>query len=195
MATRRRKYEFKPDRQGTNFFKKLYMTRLQRLQLLQWTLYALLCIALLIVQDVMLSRIRFFGATTDLVAGIILLIGIYEGLERGGMFVLVASTVYWFSGSAPGSYVIMLLTFLTVGATYFRQSFWRRGFASMTLCTGIALMVYELCLFAIGLFNEQTIPVRFGVFMLTGFATWVAMAALYPLVNTIAKIGGDTWKE
>lgn len=195
MSTRRHKYEFKPDRQGTHILKKLYLTKLQRMQMLQWALYALVCIFLLIVQDVMLSRIRIFGATTDLVAGIILLIGIYEGLERGGTFVLIGSMVYWFSGSAPGAYVIMLMTALTIAATYFRQSFWRRGFASMTFCTGIALMVYEMALFLLGLFNGQTIFSRLGVFALTGVLTWLATAALYPLVNTIAKIGGDTWKE
>lgn len=202
MANRNRRrtrrqptYEFKPDPKGTSFFKKLYMTKLQRRQFLKWGLYALVCLVLLVIQDVMLSQIRIFGATTDLVAGIILLIGIYEGLEEGGLFVLIASLVYWFSGSAPGPYVIMMQTFLTIGAAYFRQSFWHRSFGSIVLCTGVALIVYEMALLCVGIFLGLTIWARASVFFLTGVYTCLTLLALYPLVNAIAKIGGDTWKE
>lgn len=204
MAKRRRtpqkrrhefKYEFKPDPKGTNFLKKLYMTRLQRLQVLKWGTYALTCIFLLVIQDVIMSRFRFSGATTDLAVCIILLIGIFEGLEIGSLFVLIASTIYWFSGSAPGTYVIALMTILTVGINLFRQTFWRRSFGSTTLCTGIAIMVYEIAIFLIGIFSELTIWPRAIVFVLTGVMTCIVMLPLYPLVAAIAKIGGDTWKE
>ena len=201
MAKKRRrnrpelKYEFKPDPKGTTFLKRLYMTRLQRLQLLKWGLYALLTVFLLVIQDVILSQFRLSGATTDLVVCIILLIGIYEGIENGGLFTLIASTFYWFSGSAPGPYVIALLSILTIGVTLFRHSFWRRGFGSTTLCTGIAIMVYEMTLFVIGMASGLTIWARAGVFLLTGVMTVLVALPLYPLVNAIAKIGGDTWKE
>lgn len=201
MAGKRRKnryefkYEFKPDPKGTNLLKKLYMTRLQRLQLLKWGLYTFVCIFALVVQDVILSRFRISGATTDLAVCIILLIGIYEGIETGGLFALIASTFYWFSGSAPGTYVIALLTFLTIGVTLFRHSFWRRGFGSTTLCTGIAIIIYEMAIFAVGIFSGLTIWDRAGVFLLTGLLTCLVMVPLYPLVKTIAKIGGNTWKE
>ena len=77
----KKKYEFKPDRTGTNPFKRLYITRLQRKQILKWGLYALVCLVVLIIQDVIMSRVRFSGATTDLVPCLILLISIYEGVE------------------------------------------------------------------------------------------------------------------
>ena len=47
MARKRKVYEFKPDRQGTSFFKRLYMTRLQRRQILKWFSLAALCVLLL----------------------------------------------------------------------------------------------------------------------------------------------------
>ncbi|MBP3674091.1 MAG: DUF2839 family protein, partial [Oscillospiraceae bacterium] len=95
---RRRKYEFKPDPKGTNLLKVLHLTKQQRLQYLKWTLYAVLCILLLIVQDVIMSRVRISGATTDLAVCGILLISIIAGSEDGGLFALIASTIYWFSG-------------------------------------------------------------------------------------------------
>ena len=67
MIKRRKKvYEFKPDREQTHILKQLYLTKLQRRQLLKWGSYAALCIALLVIQDVMMSKFRFSGATTDL---------------------------------------------------------------------------------------------------------------------------------
>lgn len=197
MAQRRRKakYEFKPDPNGTNFLKKLYMTRLQRLQLLKWGSYALACILLLVIQDVIMSRFRLFGATTDLAVAIIFLIAIYEGTENGSMFAIIASTLYWFSGSPPGPYVIAFITILTVGINLFRQMFWRRNFGSTALCTGIAIFAYELILFLAGMFLGLTIWPRVFVYLRTALYSCIAMLALYPLVRAISQIGGNTWKE
>ena len=100
MARKRKVYEFKPDRQGTSFLKQLYMTRLQRRQLLKWFSHAALCVLLLTVQDVMMSQIRISGATTDLAVCAIFLIGLYEGTEAGSLFALIASILYLFSGSS-----------------------------------------------------------------------------------------------
>lgn len=197
MAQRRRKakYEFKPDPKGTNFLKKLYMTRLQRLQLLKWGSYALACILLLVIQDVIMSRVRLFGATTDLAVAVIFLIAIYEGTENGSMFAIIASTLYWFSGSPPGPYVIAFITILTVGINLFRQMFWRRNFGSTALCTGIAIFAYELILFLAGMFLGLTIWPRVFVYLRTALYSCIAMLALYPLVRAISNIGGNTWKE
>lgn len=192
---RRRKYEFKPDPKGTNLLKVLHLTKQQRLQYLKWTLYAVLCILLLIVQDVIMSRVRISGATTDLAVCGILLISIIAGSEDGGLFALIASTIYWFSGSAPGPYVIAVITFLTIAATLFRQAYWHRGFGSTMLCAGIAMMLYEIIMFLIGIFIGRTMWTRFGVFVLTGALTVAVMFALYPLAKVIGKIGGETWKE
>ena len=197
MAQRRRKakYEFKPDPKGTNFLKKLYMTRLQRLQLLKWGSYALACILLLVIQDVIMSRFRLFGATTDLAVAVIFLIAIYEGTENGSMFAIIASTLYWFSGSPPGPYVIAFITILTVGINLFRQMFWRRNFGSTALCAGIAIFAYELILFLAGMFLGLTIWPRVFVYLRTALYSCIAMLALYPLVRAISNIGGNTWKE
>ena len=192
---KRRKYEFKPDPKGTSLWKVLHLTRQQRLNLLKWGLYALLCLVLLIVQDVILSRFRFSGATTDLAVCGILLIGILAGPEDGGLFAMLASVIYWFSGSAPGPYVIALITLFVIGASLFRQCFWHRSFASIMLCSGLAMLVYEISLFGIGIFTGRTLWTRFGVFLLTGLMSVLVMLALYPPVKAIGKIGGETWKE
>lgn len=194
-SPKRRQYEFKPDPKGNNFFKKLYLTQVQRLRLLKWGLYGILSLFLLVIQDSMLSTFRIFGTTTDLAAAVIILIAIHEGLEKGGLFALVASTIYWCAGSAPGPYTIAFITILTIGANYFRQSFWRRNFGSTGLCTAVVIMVYELAVFGVGIFQGLTIWARLGVFILTAILSILVMLPVYPAVRAIGKIGGDSWTE
>ena len=200
MAQRRRKrrqsvYEFKPDPKGTNYLKRLYMTRLQRLTILKWATFAMTGILLLVIQDVIMSQIRFSGATTDLPVAFILLVGIYEGLENGSVFTLVASLFYWFSGSAPTPISVALLCILVIMIGLFRQLYWHRSFGSIAMCVSIAIMLYEMLLFVIGLLSGLTILPRVSVFALTGGITCITMLPMYPLVRAISKIGGISWKE
>jgi hypothetical protein len=152
MAQKRRRptYEFKPDKARFSFVKLLHLTRLQKRQILQWSLYGLLCLFLLIVQDVIMSSVHIYGATTDLVSAAILLICVISDAHAGSLFVIIASTLFVFSGSAPGPYSIGYLTVLGVAAALFRQSFWRRGFRSNMLCAGLALLLYELAVWGTG---------------------------------------------
>ena len=199
MAKRRRRkqsvYEFKPDPKNFNFLKRLYMTRQQRMTLLKWGTYVMMGITLLVVQDVIMSQIRFSGATTDLPIAFILLVGLYEGLERGSAFTLVASLFYWFSGSAPTPVCIALLCVLNVFIGLFRQMYWNRSFGSLALCAAISIMLYEMLLFVVGIMLGLTILPRVSVFALTGAITCITMLPMYPLVRAISKIGGDSWNE
>ena len=199
MARRRRRkqsaYEFKPDPKGTNYLKRLYMTRQQRMTILKWATLSMTGIFLLVVQDVIMSGMRFSGATTDLPVAFILLVGIYEGLDNGSVFTLAASLFYWFSGSAPTPYAVAVLCVLAVFVGMFRQMYWHRSFGSITLCVCVSIMLYEMALFVIGLFMGLTIPPRAGVFALTGGITCITMLPMYPLVRAISKIGGISWKE
>lgn len=190
-----KKKEFKPDRKGTSFIKRLYLTPRQRRTLLKWTLYALVVLALSLLQDVILCRMRIFGATTDLVPCGIILICLLEGAESGSVFALIASGLYLFSGTAPGAYCILFLTVLATLITAFRQGYLQVGFGAAMLCGSVTLMVYELLVFAVGAFLGLSGGDRFGVFMLTGALSLIAMPALYPLLTAIGRIGGQGWKE
>ena len=190
----RKNQEFKPDARA-GILKLFHVTKKQWLSLLRWTLYAVLGIVLLVIQDTMMSRVSFYGVTTDLAPMIILLITVLVGTECGSLFVLIASSVYYFSGSAPGAYCIALLTIPGILATMIRQVFWRRGLRSTVLCAGVALMLYEIVLFGIGLVTGLTLLRRAPVFLFTGLVSWALMVPLYPLIYRIGKIGGEPWKE
>ena len=191
----RNRSEFKPDAKTATWIKTVRMTQQQRLRLLKWVLYALVIVLALVIQDVIMSQFRFFGATTDLAVCVILLITIIEGTEVGSLFVLIASTLYYFSGSAPGAYSIGLLSFLGIAAVMFRQLYLHRSRGSITLCTAIAVMGYEVGLFVVGIFSELTLWTRLVHFLLTGAYSSLVLIPLYPLICKIGLIGGNTWKE
>ena len=187
--------EFRPDVNTATWAKTTRLTRLQRLRLMKWLLYVLTVVLCLVVQDVVMSQLNFFGATSDLAICAILLITVIEGTEVGSLFVLIASTLYYFSGSAPSAWCIGLMTFLGVAAVLLRQMYWHRSKGSIILCAGLAAFFYEMGLFVVGLLNELTLFSRLPAFVLTGAYSCLVLIPLYPLICKIGLIGGNTWKE
>lgn len=192
---RRKQADFKPDAEGSGFLKMLHITEAQRDTLLKWGGYTLLIIVLLTIQDVIMSRISIFDATTDLAVCAILLITVIEGIETGSLFVLIASSLYYFSGSSPGPLCIAMLTILGIGACIFRQRNLHRSRGSIVLSAGLALMLYEMGTYISGVAQGLTRWDRAASFAITGLISWVLLVPLYTLVNKIGLIGGNTWKE
>jgi hypothetical protein len=118
-----RKYNFRPDKSRPKLLNYLILTKRQQKNLLKWSLYTLFLVFLSLVQDVLLSQVRIFGATTELIPCAIFVICILEGSQRGSVFALVAALCYLFSGTAPGVYSMVTITFLGVGSTLLRQVF------------------------------------------------------------------------
>lgn len=197
MARRKlsKQSEFKPDPRQNSLSGLFHVTQLQKQRMLKWTLYVLTGILLLTIQDVIMSRVSIFGATTDLPVLYILLITVIEGVDVGSLFVLFASTIYYFSGSAPGPYCIGLLCAVGIIATLLRQAYLRRTKASIVICAGIALTIYEMGLFVVGIGLGLTRWDRVFSFLITAGYSFGVMVLLYPLINRIGLIGGTTWKE
>lgn len=190
-----KKYEFKPDKPRSGLLSKLYLTQKQRRALFKWLFYALFLLVLSVLQDVLLCRVRLLGATTELVPCGIFLICLAEGLEQGSVFSLVSACLYLFSGTAAGVYSIVLITALAVFVTLFRQSFLQKGFSAAMLCAVTAMLLYELAVFAIGLFLGMTTLNRIGSFCLTALYTLLTAPVMYPVVTAISNFGGEAWKE
>lgn len=190
-----KKYEFRPDKPRSGLLSKLYLTKLQRRSLLKWCLYGLMLLILSVLQDVIFSRVRLYGASTELVPCGIFLICILEGIHTGSVFALVAALVYLFSGTAPGAYAMVILVVLAVVACVFRQAYLQKSFSSVMLCTAVGMLMYELTVFAMGLFLGLTTPGRILGFCVTAVLSLVAAPVLYPIAVSIGKLGGEAWKE
>lgn len=191
----RKKNEFRPDTFREDILGKLLLTKKQSQVLLRWVLFSAVCLAGLLIQDVVMSRFTLFGTTTDLVPCCILAVCILQGAESGCIFALIGSMLYYFSGSAPGIFAIPMITVIAVLTAVFRQAYLRKGFSTMLLCTGTALFLYEIGTFLIGLFLGSTIASRFPAFLITALITLALVPVLYPILLSIGKIGGEIWKE
>ena len=191
----RKKSDFKPDRIGSGFLNKLYLTQRQRMKQLKWALYSVVLLVLSLLQDVILCRISIFGTNTDLFVSGMLLLCMMVPVDTSAVFALISAVFYYFSGAAPGTYSIFFLTGLGVLLNIFRYSYLRKGFGSAMLCAVTALMLYELLVYITGVFLGYTTAARFGAFCVTGLISAAAMPILYPIYVSIGKIGGESWKE
>ena len=187
--------EFKPDPTGSDHRKIFQFTGYQRSQILKWCLYALLAIAALLVQDTVLARIRIGGATTDLLVGVVMLVAMLEGAENGGAFALLMSVFYYLSGSAPGPYVVVLVTAVAILGSLYRQGYWSQSMSSTLLCSFLSMVSYEVLLMIAGIFMKLTVLRRIGVFLSVAVLTTIALVPLYYIARSIGQIGGELWKE
>ena len=189
-----KKHEFRPDKPKFSLLSYLVLAPSQRRNLLKWGLYTAVLVALSVLQDVVLSKARLFGATTELIPCAIFLICILEGAEKGSIFSLVASLLYLFSGTAPGVYSMVAITFCAIGVCILRQAYLQERFSSAMICTSLAMVCYVLLNFIFGLFLGLTIWSRFPGFLITAVLSLLAVPILYPLFKAIGKIGGQLWK-
>ncbi len=190
-----KKYEFRPDKPKFSLLTFLVLAPSQRRSLLKWGLYAALLVFLSVLQDVALSRVRLWGATTELIPCAIFLICILEGVQQGSVFALAASLLYLFSGTAPGVYSMVAITFCAVGVCILRQAYLQERFSSAMLCVSLAMITYVLVNFIFGLFLGLTVWSRFHGFLITAVLSLLAVPLLYPVCKAIGKIGGQLWKE
>ena len=191
----KRKYEFKPDKTEGDALSKLYITKKQRQVILRWVLIALVLMVFSVVQDVILSRLSIFGVTLNIVASALLLICVLQDSDIGSIFILIGSTVYWASGSTPGSYIIAILTALGIFACILRQAYLYNNAGSILLCAGVAVMAYELILFVIGCFLGRTTINHIVDTLIAGGLSFAVMPIFYPIFKAISNIGGESWKD
>jgi rod shape-determining protein MreD len=191
----RRKYEFRPDKVKTDFLGKLYLTPQQRKQLLRWLLFAVLLVVTSVVQDVVLCRMQIFGATTDLVPLVIILICVQIGADRAAIFSLIAAMLYKFSGTAPGYYSMALIPVLALLAAMLRQSYFRRSFGSVFLCVTAAIVLYEMLVLVCGLIFLNTTSQRALRFLATGLLSAATCPILYSITKAIDNIVEKSWTD
>lgn len=191
----KRKYEFKPDKITTGTLNKLYITKKQRLAFLKWLLMAAFLVLMCIIEDVVLTRVTIFGARFDLMAVALLLGCILLDPEIGCIFILISSLFYWFSGSAPGPYVVAMLTVLGVFFGIVRHCYLHSTFGSALFCTAAALALYEAVLFGIGIFLGYTTVTRWESFAIKAAISLAAAPLMYPVFVSIGKIGGEAWND
>ena len=89
----------------------------------------------------------------------------------------------------------MLAVVLAVLLCMFRQAYLQNSFGTAMLCTAAGMVIYELGVFAIGLFLKLTVPGRIAGFLITAVLSLIAAPVLYFIIRSISTVGGEKWKE
>lgn len=190
-----KKQEFRPDKPSISLLDRLILTKKQQRNLLKWVFYGLLLVLISVVQDVLLSRVRLLGATTELIPCTVFLICLIEGSHTGSIFSLVTGLLYLFSGTAPGPYSMVAIVFCSIGACILRQALLQESFSSVMLCTAGAMLLYVLSNFAFGWFLGLTRFSRIHGFFITAGLSLLTVPLFYPVAKAINAFGGQSWKE
>lgn len=177
------------------FWEKFLLTRRQWRHVLQWIALSGTFLMTLLLQDVLLSRIRIMNVSVDLVPCFLLVLCMLQGAEHSCVFVLLASLVYAWSGSGPGLSGIPWITILAILLAIVRQTYLRQGFWTLLLCTGVGLFLYEIGIFVVAVCMGHTGWMHVDVACWTALDTLVLVPILCPMLVAIGRIGGEPWIE
>lgn len=156
---------------------------------LMWTLYALLFLVVLVLQEVIFGKHRFFGVKLSLIPVAVVCICMHVGHEVGAIFALAASLVWCWSGADGGSVGIVTLTVTGILSGYLCDAvFARRLVPALGLSLG-AVLFHEGALFLIKFYLGEAdiglwrwLPIQAGLSLL-------ACPFLYLFARLIRKAG------
>ena len=90
--------------------------------IIMWLLYALLFLAVMLLQTVLFGRLRFWGVKLNLMPIVITCIGLWIGHEAGGFFGLIAALIWSAIGADDGSLAIVSFTLIGIFAGWLCDS-------------------------------------------------------------------------
>lgn len=157
---------------------------------LMWGLYALLFLAVLLIQEIPLGRQRFFGAKLNLMPMTVVLITMHLGHEVGGLFGLLAGCFWCMSGADDGSAAILTWTVLSIAAGYLCDVMFPRRFLPALALSLAALLFHGGIVF---LLNVLLTGAPWSLCLQTLISAGLSLLAcpvLYFLCRAIGKVVG-----
>ena len=158
---------------------------------IMWLLYAALFLAVLLVQNMLLGRLRFFGVKLNLLPIAIACIAVWTGHESGALFGLITGLIWAATGADDGSLSIVSFTLIGMLAGWLCDSFFPRRFLPALLLSFAAVLGHELARFLLKFYLESADAVLFAWVPVTVFLSTLAAPVLYLLAKAIGKAGSN----
>ena len=141
---------------------------------LMWALYALLLLAVAVIQGVIFGRARYFGTKLSLIPVAVACIAMHGGAEDGGVFGLAAGLFWCLSGGDGGGVLIILCTLCALAAGYLCDRYLVRRLLSALIMSLLALTVCQTILFLLQCYlgtiyigTIYTLPIQIGLSLLS----------------------------
>ena len=122
--------------------KHLHITARQWRALLKWTLYCLYFLLTLIVQSVVLAKHPLFGLKLNLIPMLIVCICIREGPERGGLFAVLSSLFWCFSGADYGNLSVAIIPVCAILSAVLCRAVLTVRFVPTLLCCLVTSLIH-----------------------------------------------------
>ncbi len=160
-------------------------------KLWMWGLYALLFLAVMLMQTTVFGRVRFFGVKLNLMPVAVACIAMQAGHEAGGIFGLAAALFWYAAGAEDGTMAMLLFTAIGILAGYLCDNFFaKRLLTALGLCLG-ALVLHEGCLFLLRFYlGAADWPLLAWVPKTAGLSL-LGCPPIYLLAKAIGKAGGN----
>ena len=137
-------------------FKHLHLTKLQWQGVLRWGLYSLALLVTLVLETVLFGKLRVLGAKLTIVPLLLCCAAIREGPEKGGLFALIGSVLWCFSGTDMGNLSVAAVTVMAVLSAVLCKAVLTDSLVSSALCCLVTLMVNGGVIFAFKLLLTGT---------------------------------------
>ena len=169
---------------------KFYITPKQWLHILRWSLYALLLLVAMMVQTVVFGNRLLFGAKPLLVPVVICCVCLREGAERGGVFALLATLFWCFSGAEYGPVSIVMQTAVPVLGTVGSRAVLSSRYVPCLFITFLALFLEQSIVFGLKVFTGNAQGAMFFTVLLPCvFISLLFQPIVYFLVKQTERIG------
>lgn len=172
--------------------KHFHLTRRQWKAVLKWTIYSLLFLFVLIVQDVILSQYPIFGIKISWVPLFIVCVCIREGPESGGLFALLTALIWCLSGADYGNISVAVIPIGSILAAVLCRSVLTVRFFP-TFLGGLAVsLINETLIFIFKVVLASVHMSNYLRVLLPGVAlSLVLLPPLYFTVKAVSRIGGS----
>lgn len=159
-------------------------------QLLMWALYALLALAVCLLQTVVLSNIRFHRFPIHLMPVLVVACAMFTGHEPGGLFGLILGFVWSSAGSGEGALSILTFTVIAVLAGWLCDAVFPRTLpVFLILCAGALLLHQGALLLLSAYLSSAAVPL--ASLPLELFLSLCVGLPLFPAAAAIRKAGAD----
>lgn len=159
-------------------------------QLLMWALYALLALAVCLLQTVVLSNIRFHHFPMSLMPVLVVACAMFTGHEAGGVFGLVMGFVWSSAGSGEGALSILTFTVCAILAGWLCDAVFPRTLpVYLLLCLG-ALLLHQGAVLLLAVYLSSA-AVPWADLPRQLFLSLCVGLPLFPAAAAIRKAGAD----
>ena len=181
-------------------FKYIHLTKRQWQGILKWSLYALLTLLVLLLQTSVLSSRPVLGTKLAPLPALIVCVCVREGPEKGGLYAVLASLFWCFSGADFGNLSVAVIPIGAMLAAVLCRAVLTLRFVPTALCCLAVTLVNASVIFLFKLILPPTVPLianpptaaleNYWQVLLPGVGLSMVFVPIhYALVKLIGRIG------